>query len=296
MPDSETGLSQAWGHLLPPLFGTGTKICFLTDGRPSLVARDGAAPKRVLVASMPKAGTYLLAAYLDRLGLASTDIHVDWWSFTDYRDATIEQARKDFRDLEVKIDLPLVLELVWPGQFVVGHLANDPDTASLFADYAVLAITREARAAVVSYIRWVELADRAEADDHVWLNQRPGPLRTEAFLDAKGEWLMSYLDRSSRWSGPNVLQLSFETLYGDRGREKQTALALAIARHVGLEISLKQALAALDLALGKKTMTFSGARSQVEDHWSDACESRFVALGGEALNSRILASADSPAP
>lgn len=50
---------------------------YLVDGRSSLAPVTVPGKPRVLVISIPKSGTYLLAAYLKKLGLVDTGIHID---------------------------------------------------------------------------------------------------------------------------------------------------------------------------------------------------------------------------
>lgn len=256
------------------------RLCFKTE--------SGASPSRVLVASMPKSGTYLTGEFMRQLGLVATNIHLGDRSMTDYRGQSREQCRRSPNEIEMP--LAVSTDLVLPGQFIVGHLSPGCASADCLRDFVIVAVTREARAAIVSFVRWIHASGRAEQEDSVWTEAPEGPLRTEAFLEARGERLLRWFSNTSGWRvaarDPKIVTVSFEVLMGDLGAARQRGAAWGLARAVGADVDANEAFAALRRALKSKTMTSSGARSRLDRDWSPACEALFVAFGGVELNAK----------
>jgi hypothetical protein len=101
---------------------------YLVDGRPSLAPVTVPGKPRVLVISMPKAGTYLLAAYLKKLGLVDTGIHINDDGFSDYRGKTISEVVSRYREFRTFCSLSTVTDLMHEGQFAVGHISCNSTT------------------------------------------------------------------------------------------------------------------------------------------------------------------------
>lgn len=269
--------------------------CAINEGRLLLTGRHGCGTRPVVVATMPKSGTYFVAEYLKCLGLVDSGAHADEGGFSDYRGRDRSSARTEFKSLYMRLPLRETLCLLGPGQYLVGHLPLRDETRDLFSGIAVIAVRREVRAALVSFMRWIELSGRADEADHEWLGEPPGPIRTASFLRARGEALVGYFSLARTWlDEPCATQVAYEDLVGDFGEFRKADAAHAIAKAVGAPHSIGEALQCLRAATGTETLTYSGRRTTLDEHWSAECEGVFDALGGDELNGRLGYNTSSP--
>jgi hypothetical protein len=98
----------------------------LADGVLSLSPPTGQGPHAVCLITQPKAGTYLVAKLLEKLGLVNTEIHVDRLGFSDYRHKSIVEMQADYLKFTTHIPIEVSAGLTATGQFIVGHLEYEP--------------------------------------------------------------------------------------------------------------------------------------------------------------------------
>jgi len=79
---------------LLPWAGSNIPIYLTPEVRPAAKPQRGASRHRIVVCSLPKAGTYFLAEVLSRMGCVATQLHLSPGHFTDYRWATRKEARE----------------------------------------------------------------------------------------------------------------------------------------------------------------------------------------------------------
>ena len=83
---------------------------------------------------------------------------------------------------------------------------------------------------------------------------------------------------------PETLKLSFETIYGDYGKEEQYKTISKICSFLNIDAVNVDLDMVLGQTLGVETKTWSGSRSKIEMYWNDEIEAKFVALGGKEMN------------
>jgi len=238
--------------------------------------------------SLPKSGTYLVAELLKRLDLVGVDVHMSESGFTDYRWKEIDQQNEDYLNLQQELPLAQAVQLVAPGQFAVGHLGYREYTKKCLEGFRVIVTKREARAALVSHMRFFCRPGRGEKYGTAWKEAEDGPVRMEAFLKLWGQELIAWYKTIAPWVAESAtVVVPFETVCGDDGEERQVELLRTVAQHVGLKASDAQLLEALSNAETTRTMTSSGSRSTVPDYWSSGCEMLFIKAGGKELNALL---------
>ena len=84
---------------------------------------------------------------------------------------------------------------------------------------------------------------------------------------------------------PDVIPCRFETLMGDHGTTARDALVRRMLAAVGIDGIDPTTLTGR--VLNQETLTLSGQRSQIEGIWDEACETRFAANGGLAVEIRL---------
>jgi len=106
--------------------------------------------KPVLLTTMPKAGTYLLALILEGLGLKNRGFHlaVDWAEDLVRFD---ERTCKEFPDsTRIPLHVNQALWCVRPGEFVFGHLPPHVIEPHFLNEYNIVYSYRDIREALVS--------------------------------------------------------------------------------------------------------------------------------------------------
>ena len=71
--------------------GFGAPLYLLNDGRLALNNQVVEGGEKVVVISIPKSGTYLLSALLEKIGFVNTGVHAWETGFHDYRGKTIPE-------------------------------------------------------------------------------------------------------------------------------------------------------------------------------------------------------------
>ena len=261
-----------------------TPLYTLADDVLSLAPLAGNGPYPVCLITQPKAGTYLVARLLETLGLVNTGVHVDRAGFTDYRRKTISEMRSDYLKFDTRIPIEVSAWLTACGQFIVGHLEHGPDSVSATHHLRRILLVRDARDAMVSFMRFQTLPGRGETTQKTWMTLPQGPDRLMAFLDQWGGDLIRQTHGVLGWmNDPDILLVRFEVLMGDAGPSAQRQALESIARHVGVGPSRDVVSLFLHDVVGKPTKTYSGARSFATRYWNDQVERHFVRLGGGDL-------------
>ncbi|GAB4110424.1 MAG: hypothetical protein Kow001_11240 [Acidobacteriota bacterium] len=254
---------------------------YLVDGRPSFAPVSVAGRPRVLVISIPKSGTYLVAAFLKELGLVDTGVHVNDDGFHDYRNRTLSEMVSEYRKFRRLYPLSQTLELVREGQFAVGHLTCSPQTVAAAAGCSVIFAKRELRSALVSMMRFMSRPGRGE--DWAWKRIEDPRVRLLEFLHDRGPELLRWFESIADWnSQTGILSIRFEDLV--RGSRKH---AQVLAAKAGIEVSRHRASEVLNQVLCRATKTWSGGISQATTYWSEAAEGLFRELRGPELNRRL---------
>jgi hypothetical protein len=262
---------------------------FLDDGgKPRFVKGRGNCRWPVFVVSLPKSGTYFVSELLKQLGLLNAGVHMSESGFTDYRWKEIEQQNEDYLNFQHELPLSEAVQLIAPGQFAVGHLECNEHTRRCLEGFRIVVTKREARAALVSQMRFFCRPGRGAKYGTGWKEADDGPARMEAFLKVWGQELIAWYKTVAPWiAARGVVVVPFETACGDDAEEGQVALLKAVAEHLALRTTDAELLDALRKAAATQTMTSSGRRSALSDYWSSRCESLFVDAGGAELNALL---------
>ncbi len=278
---------QAWGPWAG-LAGLPLPVYVTAEGAGAVRPQLGASPYRIVVCSIPKAGTYLVAELLKQLGCVATNLHLSRHELSDYRSASVREMREEPERFTVPLDLAQALALVLPGQFAVGHLACDPDYLACLAGCKKLFVYRDLRDALVSFVRFTADTGRGGAPTEEWRSLPDGPDKMLRALEQIGTSFFNMVTPMVAWlRQPDVLAVAFETLYGDDGPEAQRVVVEAVQAFLNIPGAVGDSAALVSGLLGAPTKTWSGKRTVRTTFWSDAVEERFQAFGGPELNARL---------
>jgi len=259
------------------------------DLRPRWVLERGRTPHRVFLATVPKAGTYMMAQILARLDLVSCRVHVAKDEVVDLRFAPDAIARYYPSELGRRIDLQDSLRMIAPGQFAFGHIGLEiPGARAGLAGFKVVVMVRNLRDVYVSLLRYFrERRDMplvgvqtALLDDLArlleWDMDRVGPHRLLGFQGL------------ARWRDePNALCLRYEAVVGDEGRETQLDALRRLATFLGGTGPDDRLADILRTVIGQPTVTKMEEPTVAAAHWSEEAERRYRRIGFPALNREL---------
>jgi hypothetical protein len=262
---------------------------YITDDfRPVAQMARGASPHRIIICSIPKAGTYLVDRLLELLGCVPSRLHLSSTYLTDYRFATLREARERYERLITAVPLDRAVALHLPGQFSVGHLECNTWTRRVLADVKKVFVYRDLRDGLVSFLRFLAATGRGGETTKRWKDLPAGPEQMLRFLDANGQVYFDMALPMLDWlEQPDVFFVRFETLYGDIGEEAQQELIYRLHAFLSLSGTLSDLSALRNSLFGAPTMTWSGERAAREPYWNEAVEQRFVQFGGREANRRL---------
>ena len=225
----------------------------------------------VFVTTIPKAGTYLMAAILRELGLRDLRRHV-------YPDAYHDYAKTYYKDgsraLPTEVHRPIesFAQDAGPGGFAVGHLHCGARERAALQGCHVIFLVRELREAIVSAMRFQAGTGR---DTDAWTR-----------CDDPAKMLMGYLqkyntvlDRAANmvnWRWHASVTLEFREL-------RRVAVVGRLARW--LDVAGPDPAGVVERARAEQTLTRLPAAST--GFWSDAAERVFIERGGPDLNEAL---------
>lgn len=262
---------------------------YLTDDfQPTAQTALGSSPHRIIVCSIPKAGTYLVHRLLELLGCVPSRLHLSSTLLTDYRFATVREARENYEKLMVDVPLHRAVDLVLPGQFSVGHLECSDYVREALSDVKKMFVFRDLRDGVVSFLRFLASTGREGEVTCDWKDLPAGPEQMLRFLDAAGQDYFNQTLPMIDWlDQPDVFFVSFETLYGDAGADEQRSLIERLHGFLELPGDTLDVDALCGSLIGAPTMTWSGGRVSRDAYWNDEVEGRFERFGGVEANHRL---------
>lgn len=240
------------------------------------------APPRVMVLSMPKAGTYLMAEVLRLVGLEPSHLHLNDSSYDDYSKLTLDEGRAHPELARIAMGPLDALKKIQPGQFAVGHLGYSQVLELALQEFRIIFLCRDPRTALVSFVRFLVDSGRAESRDVSWRSIEDQKLRLQRFLEMDGDVHLHRYRELLPWaSHPAVFHLKFEDLVGD-GNPSQIQRIEELFRWLGLtpELGTRELL---DQAKSMETVTKASGCSQLDGWWSDAAHFWWLSRGGELL-------------
>lgn len=242
---------------------------------------------KVVVCSIPKAGTYLVGQLLTSLGLHNSNLHLNITASSDFKGVALDTARRDPQRFVLDEPLDRVLRRIEDNSFAVGHLP--PSTACLLREFELVFVYRNIRDVLVSFTRFTETTGRYRtAHDH-WRQLPDGPAKLLGCLKLHGPWLQGLIASAVGWIDMlGVPRISFEQLMGDYGEDIQLhalrTLESVACRTTCSESDLRMII---DNVLKTDTITKSQGRTDRSLFWDAAVERAFVQCGYAALNARL---------
>ena len=261
----------------------GKDLCLYLDsqGIPSL-AFANSHPNRVMILSLPKAGTYFVAEILKTMGFVFSECHFGKYSFTDFRFRS--KAEMVANAFEYRKDIPFSTssQLIGNGQFGVGHLAHQAANIASMHGMKLIFLRREQRMSLLSLMRFYQNEGRGEEYGVAWKDLKDNKKRMSTFLKLYIDDRLKGHKKMLGWiDEPGVLSLAFEDLSGENGVNKQKDMLQRLCRHLDT-VDLPPDV--IDNVKQTETKTRSKIKVQLNDYWSPESEELFAQYGGKAIN------------
>jgi len=271
-------------ELLNKVANESLPVYILNNFVPVLKTQKGGYSNKVVVLSIPKAGTYLLARLLQMVGYEDTEVHLSSKFFADYRWKTLEQKREYSLRVFVNMEASDVTKMIRTGQFVVGHLPCNAEMKETFSRLKKIFAYRDLRDAIVSHMRFCARKNIPGLES--WSALPDGPEKLLKFINTThGREFFDMVGPMVGWlSESNVLPVSFEKLYDDGSIETTYGEIGKILEYLEIPDHIIPKKELIQKVFGTETVTFSGKRTNREVFWSDKVEQLFQEVGGDKLN------------
>lgn len=246
--------------------------------------RPAGPPPRVLVNSIPKAGTHLVTGLLAALpAMQSAGLHI-------YRRNYVPAGRDPFSAELDWLRLRHTLAGVKQGQYATGHLLAHPALTEILADlgFRVLFISRDPRDIVISQAHYVAGLKRHPLHrKFARLNGESERIAAAIVGFGPGESWPSLpsigvrLELFKPWlKEPNTLAFRFEDLVGAAGGgdiEAQRQVVMQVAAHIDRALSLDQAEVICGRIWSTASVTFrSGRAGEWRETFDDSLHELFT--------------------
>jgi hypothetical protein len=240
---------------------------------------------RVIVVSIPKSGTYLVAEILKALGYRWTGMHLAETAYTDYTGSALEEARQDPGRFARSEPLSASLTRIHPGEFAVGHLPFKTEVIETTRPFKRIFVTRDLRVALISYMRFMHSTGRLGARHLAWYPISDLRQRCHVFLQTSAPYMLKrFYEGMVGWSQlDETLHVRFEDLTKDAALATRTIESIATF----LDVPNCDPHRILGASLATETITKSEGVTRLDDYWSRQAEQRFVEIGGLELNARL---------
>lgn len=240
----------------------------------------------LLINSIPKSVTYLVARFLTEIGATDSGLHFRSEALWNFKRKPLADIIKDPNHFKLRVPLIDSIPLVKHGDFCLAHLECSDLIERILDSNGVrqVFLSRNIRDLLVSNLRF--LSDPRRGQIPAWLipsdNKKKLMLR---YLKTSG---LDYLKRIKLQAGwfdkPKVVKARFEDIMGDQGEEKQRSTLDMLARMAGFEPGQIDSRGIFyESVLGNETRTYSGERSRLGDYWSDDAEHLLRQHGGRFI-------------
>jgi hypothetical protein len=245
--------------------------------------------QRVMLVSIPKAGTYLASQVLSRMGFSDTHLHLrnddEAIGVYDFRHVPEKMSMREQERHFQAMPLGDALARIQGGEFARGHLPPIPEVKQhLCNDIKIVFLVRDLRDCLISHMRYMISVGVITAQTHPWCTITDDRERFRQYLlnyaDAVGPLVHMKLiacweyDIHNPYPGMRIFKLRFEDLVS-ANRTATDAIIKSLATF--LEISAPEDInAMLKSVLGTETLTRSDQMTVRQRYWSPFAEQWFT--------------------
>lgn len=261
---------------------------YIIDNQFTAWPRKGNSNEKAIIISIPKSGTYFFAELLNMLGLEFTKLHISEHVFTDYRFATLNEARSMSEKFSVEMELENSIKFINTGQFAVGHLPCFDSVKMVLKNFKKIFVYRDLRDVFISHLRFVCSTEREVKDTQSFRDLPDGVEKMLAHMKVFRYFLIGEAEKLLGWlNEKDVFITSFEDLYGDNGKKIQIEVINELCKFLNISYEQIDHDKIMYQLIRTPTITWSGNRSKREIFWNDKVESFFEEIGGKKINEQL---------
>jgi len=206
---------------------------------------------RVIVVSIPKAGTYLVAQLLQQMGVVNSSLHIRYddqkIGIYDFRNAPLKMSASEKNQCFLEMPLTEALSMIRIGEFGVGHLPPVPEVKKqLYPNFKIIFMVRDLRDCLISHMRYMINIGEITEEKHSWITIDNDKEKFRQYLlnyaDLVGPLVNMRLmacweyDLRNPCQGMEILKLRFEDLTGKDKLAARTAVR-GLAEFLQLSLS-----------------------------------------------------------
>ena len=239
--------------------------------------------KSAFIISIPKSGTYFLSEILKNVGLKQSYLHIAPNKYENYREAnSFDEMRANYKKFKRLVPIQKSLKLIKPGEFAVGHIPYS--YRALFDNFHTLFIKRNIQDVVVSYMNFIEFANRTSADDKIWLEETDPSKKIKQYLVLRGKSLLKDIRQIVDWNyDQHSLIVAYEAL---RSKESGPMIVDRISNFLN-RIPNKTSIEILEKCLKSNTLTKSPPGYNKKNYWDKEAITIFNEFGGNEINKKL---------
>ncbi len=264
--------------------GTGPATVAKGSVRPGTPPGDLAPENtRLMVLSLPKAGTYLAAEMAGRLGMGHTHYHFSTNYVDVYDPNDLAAGRANPNKFRIHAPLEQTVRMLRAGEFAVGHLPCQSPVVHLMEGFRLVLCIREPRDILLSFMRFLYDTRRDNPEKESWYPAHD----VAGFIRMRGPNILRTVRGVIPWANfADVFLLPFGRLKEDGpGMVRELSRFLNVSGEIDAEAVATQALSA-------QTLTRSGAHLELQ--WDDAAEAAFVEIGGPEVSGLVRDAEEGP--
>lgn len=246
---------------------------------------------KIFVITLPKAGTYLIAEILKKMGFEQS-AHISTHDIIDLKITDLDTLRAN-PDVYVKpTTFTRALEVVKPNHFAVGHIPCQEPIKEALLGWKKIFAYRNMRDIVISAVRYYSKIKHPRYDDlekAFYFKSLPmGEEKIALWMQLWGEEHVLLAKEMAPWLvDPSVMSVRFESLIGVNGSDHQLKSVKQIATHVGKELADEEAAKIITDSIATTTSTSTGKLSDYKEWWTPNLETIYTEMGFREVKSMV---------
>lgn len=222
---------------------------------------------KVFLITVPKAGTYLLSAIMQNMGVHRSHLHISDKGHNDYSRIPFEIRRKDPGKSFTEMPLAKSLSLVRDGSFAVGHLRHTAEAEEALQPFRLLFAGRKPKDTLLSRMLFLLESGRAHRwdKDRPWVNERNPGKQFLKYLSIRGDENLDLYSRILPWMNRQEV----ECFDFDHLKEFPYENLVRLSNALELNCSDEMIQKVIDSSFGAKTLTHSSVQVDRSAYWTD---------------------------
>lgn len=240
---------------------------------------------KVALCTVPKSGTYLVANFLEEVGIENSKLHLNDYEFSDYTTASTHEARVNPEKFRVEKPFSEAVANLKDNKFIVGHFSVE--NRKYLRDFKTIFLYRNLKYCCVSFGFWTLRTSRwlKYEKDSDWRQSVGNKKFIVRFLKFHGESLFTLFGKTVPWiKESGIVKLQYEILIGDLGKTKQIEEFRKLSDYLGLSLTQIELETKIANTLNKNSLTKSEKKTDYDYYITKELQKNLKKLGIMKLN------------